>query len=352
MPRPNNGPRIEQNDRGIFEVRWSENGRSKRVSTRTTDRQEASRFLAGFILEIEAQRYATDLTIGRALDIYLAEHVQRGPVIDKTRQRNIAHNLRPFFGDMTPGQVTPEQIEKYSRLRSVGSIGFRRARSSGTLRRELNMLRAALAYVAKTKPRLLPATEIPYIPLPAAPGAKDLWLTETEADQFFAAAQQASERARLFVAIAMNTASRRAAIEQLRWEQIDMEKRLIHFNPPGRAQSKKRRVPVPINDVLFAELEAVPPEKRNGYVLGHPGSITRAFEVVCRRAALHYRNPKFLQVTPHTLRHTWATLAARAGVDLYEIAGVLGDTLQTVQQNYLHHCPDHLRGAVNFRNRP
>jgi integrase len=55
------------------------------------------------------------------------------------------------------------------------------------------------------------------------------------------------------------------------------------------------------------------------------------------------------KATPHTLRHTWATLAAQAGVPLWEIAGVLGDTLATVMKTYAHHCPDHLRGAVNFR---
>ena len=350
MPRPNKGPRLEQNDRGIWEVRWSENGRSKRVSTRSADRQDASRFLAGFILEMQfQQKSAETLTIDQVLDIYLVEHVENGPVIDKLRQRNIARNLRGFFGDMTPSQVTPEQIGKYSRLRAVGSVGSRRARSSGTLRRELNMLRAALSYVSKTKPKILPAPDVPYIPLPSAPGAKDLWLTESEADAFMAAAGRCSERGRLFVAIALNTASRRAAIEQLLWSQVDFDRRLIHFNPRGRAQSKKRRVPVPINDALFAELALIPKEQRTGYVLGHPGSITRAFEAVCRAALKATKNPKFEQVTPHTLRHTWATLAARAGVDLYEIAGVLGDTLQTVQNNYLHHCPDHLRGAVNFR---
>jgi hypothetical protein len=27
----------------------------------------------------------------------------------------------------------------------------------------------------------------------------------------------------------------------------------------------------------------------------------------------------------------------------------LGDTVVTVEKSYAHHCPDHLRGAVNFR---
>jgi integrase len=53
------------------------------------------------------------------------------------------------------------------------------------------------------------------------------------------------------------------------------------------------------------------------------------------------------RVTPHTFRHTWATWAAQRGVPLFEIAGMLGDTMKTVEKNYAHHHPDHLRGAVN-----
>lgn len=38
---------------------------------------------------------------------------------------------------------------------------------------------------------------------------------------------------------------------------------------------------------------------------------------------------------------------AQAGVDLWEIAGVLGDTLATVEKTYAHHHPDYLRRAIN-----
>lgn len=48
----------------------------------------------------------------------------------------------------------------------------------------------------------------------------------------------------------------------------------------------------------------------------------------------------------HDLRRTWATLAARRGVALWQIAGVLGDTVEAVGAHYAHHAPDHLRGAV------
>lgn len=347
MPRTNNGPRLARLETGTWEVRWTEGGRSKRVSTRTTDRDEATRFLAGFILEMKAQRARDGLTAGEVIALYVDEHVTRGAVVAKDRQRGIATLLTTFFGAMTPDQITPESVLEYARIRYAGRVGSRAAHSPGTIRRELTVLKAAFSYAAKT--RRVARDAVPYVPLPDRPGAKDLWLTEDELEVFLAAADGASARARLFCHIAANTASRRAAIETLDWSQVDMRARLIRFNPPGRAQSKKRRVPVPISDALFAVLDAVPAAERKGWVLGHPGSITRAFEVVTRAAAKASGNRKFLDVTPHTLRHTWATLAARAGVDLYKIAGVLGDSLATVQNNYLHHCPGHLRDAVNMR---
>lgn len=348
MARPNRGPRLELNTRGMWEVRWSEAGRSQRVSTRTADRAEATRFLAGFILERDRQREPGTLTVGDVLDTYLREHVEDGPVVDKVRQRVIAGNLRQHFDGLAPDQVTVAALKHYAKLRSTGAVGNGRGRSPSTIRRELNMLKAAFSYCAVTK--VIERADIPYIPLPQGAPPKELWLDERESEQFLAAADEhGSARGRLFVHIALGTASRRKAIETLTWDQVDFKAKMIHFNPQGRIQSKKRRVPVPIDDRLLTVLGAIPEAERSGYVLEHAGSITRAVEVICRAAAKRTGNKKFLDVTPHTLRHTWATQAARAGVELYKIAGVLGDTLATVTKNYLHHCPEHLRDAVNYR---
>jgi len=50
-------------------------------------------------------------------------------------------------------------------------------------------------------------------------------------------------------------------------------------------------------------------------------------------------------VTPHTLRHTAATWLMQAGVDLWEAAGFLGMSVQTLEKNYGHHHPDHVSGV-------
>lgn len=347
MPRKNTGPRLEQNERGIWEIRWTENRRSNRLSTRTSDLQEAQRALAGFLVEKSRDRNADRVTIATIVKDYLHEHVDSGPVVDKARQHDAAAPLLAHFGDMEPVTITSRDVLEYGRRRRAGQLGKKAVTSNGTIRRELNMLIAAIEHAAKN--RRLERTQVPHIPLPQAPAPRDLWLDEREFGIFMDAADQVGGRARLFCYLAGYTAARRRSIEKLTRGQIDLAARLIHYNPPGRVQSKKRRVPVPIGDKLLAVLEpAVRGLKDHELVLGHGGSAYKNFEKVAALAHKWTANNKFLEISPHTLRHTFATLAARRNVSMWEISGVLGDSLSTTTRVYSHHSPDHLRNAVNF----
>lgn len=356
--RQNPGPRLERNGFGIFEIRWTENRRSMRKSTHTSSETEASSKLGEFLIARAAGAETNEpVKAGQILDDYLREHVEEGKVTDKQRQRDLARNLRQFFGDMYVKDIMPKDVTLYCKKRGDGTVGGKPAKSNGTLRRELNGLVAAINYAVRTK-RLL-GTDAPYIPLPQAPGAKDLWLTEEEELQFLDAAEEENkgyplqDRGYLFAHVALGTASRRHAIETLTWTQVDFAVRRIDFTPKGRQQTAKRRVPVAISERLLPVLQKAYELRTSEYVLHAPTAITARFDAICQRAFKATGNRKFLKVTPHTLRHTWATLAARSGkVTMFDIAGVLGDSLATVQKNYLHHCPEHLRAAVNFRIEP
>ncbi len=47
------------------------------------------------------------------------------------------------------------------------------------------------------------------------------------------------------------------------------------------------------------------------------------------------------KVTPHTMRHTFASLLVSAGESIYKVAVWLGDEVATVQKHYGHLTPDH-----------
>ena len=64
----------------------------------------------------------------------------------------------------------------------------------------------------------------------------------------------------------METAQRKTAILELKWEQVDFERRIITFNPYGRNQTIKRRPPIPISSRLIPLLTRYHEERVNDYV--------------------------------------------------------------------------------------
>jgi integrase len=348
MARTNKGPRIELNPAGLYEVRWTENGRSKRVSTRTADMAEAQRFLAGWILEEETERKErATLNIRRILADYREEHVEE-QVLDKRRIEDCIRPLEAEFGDFFPCDLTSDRIATYKKKRKSGKLG--REVQDSTIRRELVALVAALNHARKQ--RRIDAGDIPHIAMPPNAPSRDFWLNENEEKAFLDLAAQTStdrlSRVHRFVAIALDTAARRKSIETLKWEQVDLLAGVIHFDKNGQRQKNKRRVPVPISNRLRPILERAFSERVGDWVLDTPYSIQHHFDALQARAVQEI-STKLSVLTIHDLRRTWATLAARAGVDLFRVAGVLGDTIATVERAYAHHCPDHLRAAVNFR---
>jgi integrase len=70
-------------------------------------------------------------------------------------------------------------------------------------------------------------------------------------------------------------------------------------------------------------------------------SVKRGFGHAARLAGLEGK------VTPHTLRHTAATWLMHRRVDVWEAAGFLGMSVETLERNYGHHHPEHLKRAAH-----
>lgn len=354
MGRRSKGTQLKADEKtGVFYIHWSENGRSKRRSTGTTDRAAAERVMAGFLLEVGSESYPTgDLPIVALLDDYWDEHACKLP---SAEQAEIAiRHLKAHAGHAPLSAINRAWVDRYRRARNSGTIG--KPSIDNTVRRELGaVLIPALNHAAREK--RIARTDIPFIVLPPQSAPRDRWLTPEEADRLREACQWVTTqgkdgrytavrvdeptRVRVFVEIALGIAARRGAIENLLKVQVDLDRCLIYLNPKGRLQTKKRRPTVPIPEKLFNYVEYALEDFKGEYILGHNGSIRSAFETACERAELD-------GVTPHTLRHTWATWAAQRGVSMFEIASVMGDTLATVEKNYLHHAPEFLRKAVNY----
>ncbi len=221
----------------------------------------------------------------------------------------------------------------------IRTIGRKQVKgvSDDTIRNELATLRAALNH-ARKEGRL---ADVPHIDMPPRQPAKERWLTRQEADKLIKAAK--TPHMRLFILLALNTGQRSKSILELQWFQVDMKNRLIHFNPPGRKQTSKKRVSVPMNETLLKALRIARRKAKGSWVVSWQGKsldrMKNAFKRLCEGLG-------FEGVTPHTLRHTAGTWMAQAGVDMFQISGILGHSNSRTTELYLKHHPDYLREAV------
>lgn len=317
---------LRPNPNGVFYIHWSENRRSKRQSTGAKEVGAANAFLEEWLRLARAQGAPDALT---CRDLWEAKYGRPAE-----RVRYAWANMEPVFGDLRPIEVTQERLDAYAADRVAGRIG-KKAAAPSTIRLEMSLLRASWNHAVQR--RRIATTDLPVLDaLPDPSPPRDRWLRDEEVARLFSAARG---RARLFLHLALETAARRTAILELRWEQVDWETGVIHYLPAGAAQTSKRRASVPISAALRPVLLDAYETRTTPFVLGSAAPIRDALN----RVAVEADVPG---VTPHVLRHTAATRMARAGVPLWLIAKVLGNTVEQVEKVYAKHSPEMLVSAV------
>lgn len=315
---------------GVYYITWSVGGKTHRRSTGQTDRDEAEKVRASLVLQSRQRNNTQSLTVEQALDDYMREHSDHIPSKDVTRF-NAVH-LKAFFGGMQVSEVTPSKVKEYIREKRDEKY------ADGTIRKQLTPLSAAFNH-ARKEGRIFSHA---IITMPNPTTSKTKTLNQAEAKSLLDVCTE--NYLRLFVAMGIYTGARKSAILDLKWSQVNLKDRMINFNPPGRAQTKKHRPIVPIGKELLEMLKEARNINKGQYVVMFRGDrlwdIKKGFKEACNRA-------KLKNVTPHTLRHTFATWLAQAGVDMWRIAKLLGDTIRTIEKNYAHHAPEYMHEDVD-----
>jgi integrase len=303
------------------------------------------RFLAAFEAGWGKKAPPDQPTIGVILDGYAQDrkaNTER-PLASPVSLDAACAALRRHLADLTPEHLTRERCRLYARERrveghEVGPANARRRKpiGDGTVLRELGVLRGALAWAVSEKW----IAAAPHVEGPPTPQPRDRWLTRQEATRLMAAC--GDFHVRVFCALALHTAARTGAILELAWDRVDLDRGRIDF---GQGRGNKRRVrAAPITNDLAAVLRPARELAVSDFVVEFAGqrvgSVRTGFLAACRRAGL-------AGVTPHTLRHTAATWMAQDGASMWEIAGLLGNSVEVVTRTYAKHSPDHLRRAAS-----
>jgi integrase len=277
------------------------------------------------------------------LSLYALKVAPRHSRPKETIQR--ISELLKGFGFLTLAQIDGQACRDYADKCS----------SDAAARRQLEELRAAINFHRREGK----CSETVDVVLPPRRPGRERWLTRDEAARLIWSAwrykekqlgEETPRKTRQHVArfwlVALYTGTRSSAICEAQLHVpsggVHLAQGLFFRAAAGKKKTKKSAPPVPVPRRLLAHMRRW---HANGqqYIVEFNGqpvkSIRKASAAAVKAAGL---GP---EVTPHIARHTCATWLMQAGVDVWEAAGYLGMTVETLTTRYGHHHPKHLEGA-------
>ena len=137
---------------------------------------------------------------------------------------------------------------------------------------------------------------------------------------------------------------RLSEVRRLKWQDIDFSRIVIHVK---KAKGDKDRI-VFLHDALSRIIEENGFKKERLVLVSERGSLysERAIQEIAKIAARKAGIKK--RVTPHTLRHSFATHLLEAGADIRHIQKLLGHSNLQTTQIYTHVANKDIKVLANL----
>jgi integrase len=273
-----------------------------------------------------------DLLFDKAADEFLAwATAEKRPKTAKIYGECLTQLKRSFAGKRL-SELHPFLIEKHRRIRLEAGAKVMPNRELSVLRAIFNRAVALGTYEGDDPVKAVKR-------LKESEG-RTRFLEPAEETALLAAL---GEPHRTLVLVGLHAGLRvRAEALSLTWESIDLRRGLLIVQGAFAKTGKTRTVP--INSMLRAALAGLKKTATSEHVFTRrDGEPPRALRTVFMNACTE---AKLVDVTPHVLRHTFASRLAMAGVDLRTIQELGGWRSLKMVERYAHLSPSHKAEAV------
>ena len=249
----------------------------------------------------------------------------------RTYTQCLNHLARAFNGKRL-SQIHAFRIEKYKRERAEAGARVRANRELAVLKMVFNRAKKWKLYEGEN-----PVCGVEFFEEP------EQRLRYLEPEEEANLLQAAQEPLRSLIVLGIHTGLRiRAEALTLRWDDVDLKRGLLTVQA-AYAKSGQTRT-IPLNSRALDILENLSRQRTNDYVFAKPDgtpytAIWKGFQKVCAKSDV-------TGVTPHVLRHTFASRLAMAGIDVRTIQELGGWRRLSMVERYAHLSPSHKAEAV------
>ena len=265
-------------------------------------------------------------TVSKVAEQYIPwMDIHQSPKTAKDKKRMLFASVLPFFGAFMPDRINPQLIEAFKKKRLEPGRKIHRQ-----INLELLCLQAMLKWGAEQG--LCNETSIKFKPLPDKrkipdpPTPEEIYKIIDNASDIF--------HKSLFCAL-YHAGLRSEEARTLQWKDVSIDGEYMTVNGKG----DKRRI-VPISEYLLELLREHKKTSSGQFVWGNIRSFKTAWNATLKRAGLK-------DITPHHLRHAFATHNLEGNTDLKSVQDMLGHSSISTTQIYLH--TTHKRNLIQIK---
>jgi integrase len=364
--RPKGTGSIVKRSNGTYYFYWTDGtGMQRKKSLRTKNRKEAEELTEGYIVATHAKNKkqvlfqaaeANQIISSKNLpleDIW-TEFLKTKPTASKGTQGNYERMLKEFIAwciIQRPSLTSFTQIDLDLAMSYMESIW-----ESGVSANTYNYKRGALATITKALQNRFSIDSNLWLRTDRKKGVqqKRLPLNSKHVKKLLEAIDADNSllpyplETACLIKLCLFAGMRLYDAANIQWDNIDLENGYISYEPKKTKAISGVVAQVPIFPLLRQTLHGL--EHSSAYVLEkvqqhyshNPDYIKKALLAIIHNATGDKRNDTHAQTLckrslygAHSLRHTFATEAAKAGVKSIHLSRMLGDTIRTIDKFYV-----------------
>ena len=337
-------------------MRLCVNGRRKSYSAHTTDRTVAEQRLRAFVA---AHGFSTgSVPVADAWSFYLADPNRRDlRATTLEGKKCVWSHFAGWMKENFPNILELREVDDETVTRFLADL--RTDRAASTYNNRVCILREIFrTLMEKAGMRRNPWDGVNFRPNDSH--ARRALTIEEVRRLIRSAAHRGAEWRRLFE-IGVYTGMRLGDCCKLDWGNVDLARGIIQIVPGKTANyAHGRPVTIPIHPELARILMRTAESRRTGLILprihtlysAHRARLSYSLKLIFRDAEINTcvrvegRKWRVPEATFHSLRHTFVSIAANAGIPLHIVQSIVGHGSTAMTRHYYHEDEAALRRAV------
>jgi len=271
-----------------------------------------------------------------AATLYL-EHCQKvkAKKTIELEKGSLNKHILPYFENKFLNDLTTEDLIEYQGIKKAQGL------SNRTVNIHISIIRKIINFSIDRG--LIHDTSIKKYPLLRENKKQHAFLTPQEVQAIIENITDELTRKRVLFGVL--TGMRPAELAYLTWNDVDLHTKTVKIQGKEgfKPKTSQERI-IPLCSTVFEILQELYQNRKSKWVFSNTDkpvlSIKKSLKTAARKAGI--TRP----VSPNMLRHTFATTALMAGVNVMEVKEIMGHSQIGTTTRYLHTLQEHLKGAV------